>query len=133
MSPRERVTQAVRAVEDSSAWTWRTVTIVWKWLMAPLVSHWQGLSLTRFLAAFIAVLVGHEVMVHEKSLSWVDFWMMLSAIATAFGKPVFAILLSRVGLKSSTLDRTENINAKIEQTVTQITDERRGLDYQPTV
>ena len=94
--------------------TWNTVVIVFQWSLAPLVSHWKGLSLVRFLAVFCAVLVGHEVMVHERSVSWVDFWLILAAIAAAFGKPIFAILLSRVGLKSSSEDVTTRMDARID-------------------
>lgn len=84
--------------------TWNTVVVCWQWLLAPLVSHWKGLSLVRFLAVFIAVAVGHEVFVHDLPLSWIDFWMMLAAIAASFGKPIFALLLQRVGLKSASMD-----------------------------
>ena len=106
MSPRERLTQAVRVVQDSSLWTWNTAVICWQWTLAPLVSHWKGLSLVRFLSVFCAVLIGHEVFVRANALTWVDFWLMLAAIAAAFGKPIFQLLLSRVGLRSATQDVT---------------------------
>lgn len=112
MSPRERMSQAVQVVQDGSIWTWNTVVICWQWSLAPLVSHWRGLSLVRFLAIFCAVLVGHEVFVHERSISWIDFWLILAAFAASFGKPVFAILLSRVGLRSASMDH--RIDARID-------------------
>lgn len=115
MTPRERVSQAVRVVKDGSLFTWNSVVIVFQWTMAPLVSHWKGLSLVRFLAVFCAGLVGHEVFVHEKALTWIDFWLMLAAFAAAFGKPVFAIFLSRVGLRSASTDMT--LDAKIRQEI----------------
>lgn len=128
MTPRERVSQAVQVVQESSVWTWQTIVIAWQWLLAPLVSHWRGLSLVRFLCVFIAVAVGHEVFVHEKSLTWIDFWMMLAAIAAAFGKPIFAILLSRVGLKSSSMDTT----SKSEIAIRQRREQGREWDAEPT-
>ena len=115
MTPRERVSQAVRVVQDGSLWTWNTVVIAWQWLLAPLVSHWRGLSLVRFLCVFIAVAIGHEVFVHEKCLTWIDFCFMLAAIASAFGKPIFAILLSRVGLRSASMDTTNTTKIEIAQ------------------
>ena len=113
MSPRERVSQAVGVVRDGSLWTWNHVVVCWQFLMAPLVSHWRGLSLVRFLCVFIAVAIGHEVFVHEKSLTWIDFWFMLAAIAASFGKPIFAILLSRVGLKSGSMDTVQTQTLEI--------------------
>lgn len=113
MTPRERVSQAVRVVKDGSLFTWNTVVICWQWLLAPLVSHWRGLSLVRFLCVFIAVAVGHEVFVHEKALTWVDFWFILAAIAASFGKPIFALLLQRVGLKSASMDVSVNTREEI--------------------
>jgi len=104
----------MRAVEAGSLWTWRTVEVSWQWLLAPLVSHWRGLSLVRFLSVFIAVVIGHEVFVHEKSLGWVDFWMMLAAIAAAFGKPIFALLLSRVGQRTVAHDIKQDIQATFD-------------------
>lgn len=100
---------------QSSRWAWEEVVCVsWRWLMAPLVSHWRGLSLVRFLAIFCAVLVGHEVFVHEKAVTWIDFWLMLAAFAAAFGKPIFAILLSRVGLRSASMDVTADVRIRQE-------------------
>lgn len=142
MSPerKERISHTVKVVREnaaaaivaSSLWTWDTVGIAWRWLLAPLVSHWKGLSLVRFLAVFCAVLVGHEVFVHEKSLSWVDFWLILAAFAASFGKPIFAILLSRVGLSSASMDAT----SKVEETRRQILERRNigkdlGAEYTP--
>ena len=122
--------RAGHVVAASSLWTWHTVSVAWRWLLAPLVSHWQGLSLVRFLAVFCAVLVGHEVFVHEKGLTWVDFWLMLAAFAAAFGKPIFAILLSRVGLRSSTLDQT--VKADIRQEILARREQGKAWDAEAT-
>lgn len=83
--------------------------------MAPVVDDYKGLSLTRFIAVALIVMVGHEVFVHEKGLTWIDFWVALAAIATAFGKSVFTILLSRVGLQSQSRDVTEKVDVTLRQ------------------
>lgn len=114
MSPRERISRAVTVVKDGSLWTWTTVVVCWQWLLAPLVSHWRGLSLVRFLCVFCAVAVGHEVFVHEKPLSWVDFWVLIAAFAASFGKPLFAIFLSRVGLRSASMDVKQDVTAHFD-------------------
>lgn len=107
----------VRRAEDK-AWYRRT----WEFWWAILVDDYKGISLTRIIAAFIMVLVGHEVFVHEKGLTWIDFWMTLAAVATAFGKSVFTFLLTRVSLRSLSEDKTE----KVDVTLRQI-QERRSL------
>ena len=76
---------------------------IFMWALAPLVERWRGLSLTRFIAVFICVLVGHEVFVHERALSGVDIWALVLAIATAFGKKVFVAFLNRSQWTSATL------------------------------
>ena len=121
--------RAGHVVARSSLWTWHTVSVAWRWLLAPLVSHWRGLSLVRFLAIFCAVAVGHEVFVHERALTWVDFWLILAAFAASFGKPIFAILLSRVGLLSASMDRTEKLSERVDVTLREIQERRaQGKD-----
>jgi thiol:disulfide interchange protein len=127
--------KAGQVVAVSSLWTWQTVSVAWRWLLAPLVSHWRGLSLVRFLAIFCAVAVYHEVFVHERALTWVDFWLILAAFAASFGKPIFAILLSRVGLRSASMDRTEKVSETVDVTLRQIQERRtqgKEWDAEPT-
>lgn len=115
MTPRERVSHVVRTVKDGSLWTWDSVVVCWKWTLAPLVDHWKGLSLTRFIAIFCCVVVGHEIFVHEHGLTWVDFWLIIAAIGTAFGKMTFEAVLQRIGLQSKSLDVTASIRQEIVQ------------------
>lgn len=117
------------AVRDSSIWTWQTVCVVWQWVMAPLVDGWKGLSLTRFIAIFGCVVVGHEIFLHEKSLSWVDFWTLVLSTATAFGKMAFQAFLQRIGLRSESQDRTESVNIR-QEIVTRR--EQGGQVYEPS-
>lgn len=95
---------------------------VFMWALAPLVENWRGLSLTRFIAVFLCILVGHEVVVHERALTGVDLWVLMLAVATAFGKKVFVLFLSRAKLTSGTLDAA--VTQHIEKDIT--------LGYQPT-
>lgn len=99
-----------RRVEDK-----RWYRRVWEFSMAPVVDDYRGLSLTRIIAVFLMVLIGHEVFVHEQGLTWIDFWIALAAIATAFGKSVFTFLLTRVSLRSESRDITQKIDATIRQ------------------
>ena len=115
MTPRERVSVAVQTVKDGSLWTWNTVVVCWQWTLAPLVDQWHGLSLTRFISIFCCVIVGHEIFVHEHGLTGVDFWLIIAAIGTAFGKMTFEAVLQRLGLQSKSLDITEKVDVTLRQ------------------
>jgi len=104
--------------------TWNTVVVCWKWTLAPLVDGWHGLSLTRFIAIFCCVVVGHEVFVHDKPLAWVDFWLIVAAIGTAFGKMTFEAFLRRIGLKASTQDTRIDTRIDIRREPSPTDDER---------
>lgn len=108
MTPRE---VGYRRTSDLP-WYWQAVHFVG----APLVDHWRGISLTRLIAAFCCVVVGHEVLAHEGSLSWVDFCVLVLAVGTAFGKMGYEAFLRRITLgvgssSSTTTTRTEETHA----------------------
>lgn len=100
----------VRRAEDQG-WPRRA----WEFVMAPVVDDYRGLSLTRFIAVALIVMVGHEVFVHERALTWIDFWVALAAIATAFGKSAFTLFLHRVGLASASQDVTQTVDVTLRQ------------------
>jgi hypothetical protein len=64
------------------------------------------------MSVFLLTLVGHEVFVHEQALTWIDFWILLAALAAAFGKSIFTSFLSRVSLASSSSDTTAKAESK---------------------
>ena len=101
MTPRE-MTLTVRG------WAVRA----FQWLLAPVTEDWHGLSLTRFIAAFCCLLVWHDVVLHERTLTYVHLWVLVAAIATAFGKKVFGAFLQRIGLRSASQDT--RIDARID-------------------
>lgn len=85
--------ESKQLVVIGSKHTWDVICLCWQFCWAPLVEGWQGISLVRLIAAFCMVLVGHEVFVHEHDLTWVDFWIVVAAVAAAFGKKVFSTFL----------------------------------------
>lgn len=84
------------------------------WFVAPLDDRLRGLSLTRILATACFVFVGHSVW-EERALSWVDFWVLVLGICTAYGKKMLLAFLQRIGLKSSSMDVTNKTEIAIRQ------------------
>jgi len=99
----------------------RWVAVAFVWLLAPLVDRWHGLSLTRFLAIYFALLCGHTIeQTHSVSIN--VLWLALATIATAFGKSTFTFLLARMEHKASVS----------EVTVHTIQERRGNLDFEPS-
>lgn len=88
---------------------------VWRWLMAPLVDRWEGLSLTRFLAIGIFVLVWHAVE-DRHNMSATTVSLLFLAVATAFGKATFTMLAQRTSI-TATSTVTDTTNRVITETV----------------
>jgi hypothetical protein len=89
----QRVSAGVTVAQKSS---WHLLKVTWHWVCAPLVDHWKGLSLTRFIAIFCCGVVYHECVIHENPLDWVDVVILTLAIVTTFGKSAFLALSQRV-------------------------------------
>lgn len=78
------------------------------WFVAPLDERLRGLSLVRLMAATCFVFVAHEVFAHEKSLTWVDYAVLVLGVACAFGKKMVYALIQRsqvsIGPKDAPID-----------------------------
>lgn len=96
------------------------VADAFRWLFAPLVDGWHGLSLTRFLAIYFALLVGHLTEATH-TLPANALWLSLAAIAAAFGKTTFTFLLSRMESRAT----VSQSDARTE-TISRVIQERRG-------
>ena len=55
MSPKERVSEAFAATAHISVRTAHELRRWWRWMFAPFVDDWRGLSLNRFLAVLFGV------------------------------------------------------------------------------
>ena len=84
------------------------------WFVAPFDDRLRGFSLTRVLAIACFVLVAHEVFVHEKGLTWIDFWTLTLGVCTAYGKKMVYAFLQRIGLKSESKDITEKVEITVK-------------------
>ena len=104
MPPRRRVSDA--------RWYVRT----WDWVTAPFVDGQEGLSLTRILSVFYAVIVWHSVE-SEHGIGLNALWLALASIACAFGKSSFSFLLRRI-----------NLMAEVRETSTRTTAESRTIE-----
>jgi hypothetical protein len=102
------------------------------WITAPFVDGQEGLSLTRFLAIYFAILVGHLVE-HQHAITANTLWLALASIATAFGKSTFTFLLRRLEMRSviAQSDTTSETHVVTEQ---KVIEERRDpvLGIEPT-
>lgn len=66
-------------------------------LLAPVVDHWRGLSLVRFIAILLAIAATHGRFVDDKPLTWQDIVMATLAVCAALGgKYVLAFLNSKM-------------------------------------
>lgn len=79
-----------------------------RWFLAPFVDGWEGLSLTRFLAIYFAVVVGHAIEAGH-AISGNTVWLAIAAAAIAFGKSTFTFFLRRVSLQSQSTDLTARV------------------------
>jgi len=114
MTPREMA--GFRRASDL-AWYWQLI----HFLGAPLVDHWRGLSLTRAIAVFCAVCVGHEVFVRKLALTWIDFSILVLAVGTAFGKMTYEAFLKRLTLGVAGAQTQTTVDATVREI-----QERRG-------
>jgi hypothetical protein len=90
--------------ESDLAWYWQAI----HFLGAPLVDHWRGLSLMRFIAVYCCVVVGQDVAVYHNRPSWTDFCILVLAGGIALGKLGYTAFLQRVtiGVGSSSTTTT---------------------------
>lgn len=98
------------------------VTRILMWPIAPFDDRIRGLSLTRLLAVACFVMVAHEVFVHEKGLTWIDFWTLVLGICTAFGKKMVNALLLRIGLGTQAV--SSEARSQVDVTHRQIQERR---------
>lgn len=86
-------------------WYWRLI----HFFLAPWVDGWVGLSLTRLLATVFAKLC-YDVSVEAKHISASAVTLAIFAIATAFGKQMFAEALKRWKGSSASEQRDEKVD-----------------------
>ena len=101
----------------------------WFWITAPLVDGQEGLSLTRFLSIYFALLIGRLV-IATHVLTANMLWLAIVCCAVAFGKSVFTFLLTRMTLQSGTQDTT-TITGDVSKIIDSVAAARKGLDYEP--
>lgn len=106
------------------------VVVAFRWLVAPLVDGWQGLSLTRLVACFCCLVVAQDTIIRGHVNDWVDFAILALAVATAFGKMTYTAFLQRLTIGVA------GIQTKTEQTIDatiRTVQERRGNgEFEPT-
>lgn len=99
------------------------------WFLAIFSDSWHGLSLTRLLVLYCGTLVGHEVFVHERALSWVDFSLLVMSFAAAFGKKAFLAYLSRT--QTTVQGQQMDVTAKVEEVISARRDAANGWEPTP--
>ena len=105
---RKRLSASVAVVAEAGGYTWAWTAHGGKFLLAPLVDSWDGLSLNRFLAILFALNACHVHLVHWQLVrdnspsSWQDIALATLAGSLAFGKDLFEIFLTRKATGSST-------------------------------
>lgn len=112
MTPRQRISQAMRAIgfEPVTVQTSPVLRVtVWcaRFLTAPFVDGQEGLSLTRFLAIYFAYLAGVSVQKSNGAISGNALLLCLISASIAFGKSTFTFLLHRWGVKAAVADITQ--------------------------
>ncbi len=100
-------------------------TRVLRFLLAPLVDNYQGLSLTRVLALGGFVVICFVIIV-TRLVTWTDFWGLVACLSAAFGKGIWTRFLDKVRLGVSgaqvqtdtriTETKTETIRADLHYT-----------------
>jgi hypothetical protein len=110
VASRDSIPIPQRRTEDrvTRAWPVRW----WIWFTAPLVDGQDGLSLTRFLAIYFAIMVVH-VVESTHTISPNALWVILAIFATAFGKSTFTFLLTKASIASQT-STTETTTTTID-------------------
>lgn len=126
MTPRE--SREYRRSEDR-AWYWELA----HFLLAPIVDHWYGVSLTRLIATAFTVLV-MVVSLRTDRIGSGAVTLAVFAIATAFGKTVFTAALNRWGAKSVSEDIRKEVDthSKVEVSVHEVVERRGDKDFEAT-
>ena len=114
-----------RRASDARAWPVR----YWFWVTAPLVDGQDGLSLTRFLSIYFALLIGRLV-IATNVLTANMLWLAFMCCAVAFGKSTFTFFLMRLSMKSTTKDSVA-ITGDISKIIDSTWKARQGQDYEP--
>jgi hypothetical protein len=99
----------------------RSLMRFWRFLLAPFVDEWAGLSMTRILALGGFAVAARAIFL-EKPVPQGALWLYLGAVAAAFGKSTFTLLLSRAQLTATVS----------ETTTRQITERRDASDVPGT-
>lgn len=102
-------------------------------LLAPVVDHWYGVSLTRLIATAFTVLV-MIVSLRTNHIGSGAVTLAIFAIATAFGKTVFTAALQRWGSKSISVDSKTEIDTttKVDISVREVVERRGDGDFEQT-
>ena len=90
--------------------TWKALRFLLaaiKFVLAPVVDSWRGISMTRLLAASCLLLALREQAAHGLTANVV--WLMALAIAAAFGKATFTAIASRGSWTGTTTDTTARV------------------------
>lgn len=118
--------------------TWLVVAIsnTFWFLMSPIVDgRGEGLSLTRFLSIFFAILAFHTAEM-EHSISTNLLILMITIFAVAFGKSMFSFLLTRLSISMGSNVGTTvatNITADLTKiaSILKQRDPVKGIDPSP--
>lgn len=73
----------------------RAIPKAFRWLHAPIVDTWPGISLNRLLAMLFASAAVHGSLMHERPVTLADIGMATLAGALAFGKDAFLAFVER--------------------------------------
>ena len=92
-----------------------------RFVLAPFTDEWEGLSMTRILSLGGFFVMARAVVL-EKPVPQGALWLYLGAVAAAFGKSTFTLLLTRANLSA----------AVSETTVRHITERREAADVPGT-
>lgn len=98
----------------------------WEFLLAPFVDSYVGISITRLLAIFYALLIWHAVenahVINNSALT-----LAIVTLAAAFGKSTFTFFLRRAEFKQSSTQSDATSTTIIDETK-RLIDERRVED-----
>lgn len=105
---------------------WRALAAVVEFVLAPIVDHWIGISLTRLIAMLVVFIVYEQTVGLQMPFTWVHFWAVLAAVSAAFGKTVWVDFLKR--------NKNETAGSQVFETVEvrEIRERREGKDFEAT-
>lgn len=99
------ILRAIRQRQKAKGGPWHVVAF--QWVTKPLCDHDGQPSITRCLAIYYAILVGHSVEhnpTHELTTN--ALWLALASMSAAFGKSTFTFLLSKAQLAATSTQAT---------------------------